>query len=65
MICEQWMGKDVERSGRGLIGGKIPEFAFRTREKPRSILEHNTEAPAPSCSAGVSHGLSKERTREI
>jgi hypothetical protein len=35
MISEQWIGKDVEGSGRGLMQGIIPAIALNGWEKPR------------------------------
>jgi hypothetical protein len=34
MINEQWIGKDVERIGRGRTEGTIPEFAWRDWGNP-------------------------------
>jgi hypothetical protein len=38
MICEWWIEKDVQESGRGLIWGIILGFDWRDGVKPRKPL---------------------------
>jgi hypothetical protein len=45
MISEWWLGKDLEQSGRGLIPGIIPKFAWRNWGKPQKKLSQNTQFP--------------------
>jgi hypothetical protein len=39
MISEQWIAKDVEGNGRGVISGTSQEFAWRDWRQPRKICQ--------------------------